>query len=107
MDIEKARDLIKRQLWSLGHKAKDVSDIVDYDLLVNDKIRVKVIMTVAGNKKDERFNNCDVIAVLVSKTGEKLYSLGEKMKDRDISRFSEYKSVTKIFGKKVETNKNN
>lgn len=67
MNIKQQIHFIKKKLWGYGYKVKDTSELIDckYDLLVDEKIRVKI-----GNVKPKQFlkNQYDVF-VLYTKDG--------------------------------------
>lgn len=97
------KKLVKTQLWGWGLHVNDVGEIpgVEYDLLVEDKIRVKVIESWKKTAESIRtFRNCDVLAVIVyGNPPDKLYSKGLQGKNGDVT-FSQYtESAMQIFPK--------
>jgi len=82
---------IKTHLWQWNHKVRDVSGLMEYDLLVDGKIRVRVFS--CENKPDKectRIKDCDV-AVFMTDAGKKYYSLGEQYGESDPDFFKNFK----------------
>ncbi len=72
--IKENKDIVKRQLWSNGYSAKDVSHCTDYDLLVDNKIKVEVKSTIYNQKgnywllninKKSKTKKADVLAIII------------------------------------------
>lgn len=82
---------IKVQLWTLGHSVKDLEGTpgIDYDLLVNGKVRVCIV----AEDQDVRLlrRKCDVIAAEIGPEQKKMYSFVKNLG---------WKNPTEIFGKK-------
>lgn len=70
---KKPIDIVKHQLWRNGHSAKNVSNYTNYDLLVNNKIKVKVEKAKQAKQKDnwivnitkETIKEVDVISIII------------------------------------------
>lgn len=62
----KAKDQIKRALWSRGYKVKDVSGTgAGYDLLVEGKFRVRCIVSTTNGQYQYQTNGCEAMAIFV------------------------------------------
>lgn len=95
---EKARREVKEQLWRFGLRASDVSKYADYDLFVQEKFKMKVV--VSSELREVVMFGCDVMAIIVgNKRSNKLYSFGKKMDKGGIQRFNDWKRLSKIFKK--------
>lgn len=94
MTKEELKKEVKKWLWSYGLSVKDVEEIpgVEYDLLVDGKVRVKVVAsTIAQRDQDRVFKDCDVLAVIVGLKNDmiKLLSSGQQGKNGLVT-FSKY-----------------
>jgi hypothetical protein len=67
MNLETARNEIKRHLWGWGFSVRDVNGIAPYDLLVNKKWKISIVMP--GIKTESLLyllENCDVVATVIA-----------------------------------------
>lgn len=94
---QKARNEIKKHLWTWGHTVKDVSGLLPYDLLIDGKIKVKVVLSDKWHATDMRVTSgCDVMAVIVTDLGNnKIYSLGTETEPRGMKKFRYYTNTLK------------
>jgi len=94
------KKLIQRQLWQLGRKVQDVSNLpgVNYDLLVDEIVRVSILGVDRMYK-----GGCDVIAGFIE--GKKRYAINREKSEKELfanKRFLEkleWKTPTEIFRK--------
>lgn len=83
---------VQKQLWQLGHKVSDLEGIpgIGYDLLVDGKTRVVIVMRDKMGKVVFYKRDCDVFAAMVG--GKKQYALVKGKTD--------WKNPVAIFGPK-------
>ena len=98
-DIKKeAVDNIKRNLWGWGFKVKDVGWIERWDILVNLKFKVKVIVVKYSDRKKLDVNyypGTDVIAVYCP--GKKPHRFYARVKENEKIKLTFKKSPKDIF----------
>lgn len=97
-----AKNQIKTQLWRLGHRITDVSGLTGYDLLVDNKWKLRVVDKIkiknAEHIASVITSGCDVVAVVTSgPVPNKLYSFGESVDDSGLKRFNNWQKPFRIF----------
>lgn len=56
---------VQQRLWSSGHKIKRMPAGMDFDLIIDSKIRLKVVTGIKGEDvKNINRDNCDVVALV-------------------------------------------
>ena len=62
---EKIIKFVQQRLWSNGHKIKRIPACMGFDLIVDSKIKIKVIIGVKGmDVKKISMDNSDVVALV-------------------------------------------
>ena|SRR3990167_4501804 len=90
------RRKIQAHLWMWQFRVKDRADTAPYDLLVNGKWRVRIVESDEANAITLRMlKDCDVLAVYIPKTQQRLYSRGQV--EGEYRKFTEYQKTPRLI----------
>jgi hypothetical protein len=82
MKKEKAKDIIKRNLWMRGYAVKDVSEYTGYDLMVTSKQGKRFRVLVIGSQTDEFDPSTDAFDIIATVVGtRKVYATKQEILD--------------------------
>lgn len=115
LNERKAEIMVKEQLWRNGYSVKDMARYADYDLLINDNIKVEVKSAEYQQTQEGMYwklrglrikpNSADILAAVVTTPLKDTLIFYVKLTEKNFKEFEEHKLIKndKVKGGNIVT----